>query len=241
MPPRSSRAAARRAWGTRFDSLPASASASAVSEDATASEIMGPDGRDTSVAFSEPDGTRSEVDTTVSESSVASHRESASARQDIGWEGRNTDHDPKASWGDADQYPTIAPPADVGYSRIPRPRPLQRWDHNASVFVASLPPMPNAELDSLLRGSLGNHGSIINIKFIHDVKSGNAANCAFVQFETPEQARAAIQACHMSFIQGRCIRCEPAKAHRTLLVSFRPLFLAAANPSSPVPTLRLTL
>lgn len=26
----------------------------------------------------------------------------------------------------------------------------------------------------------------------------------------------------MTFIQGRCIRCEPAKAHRTLLVSFCP-------------------
>jgi hypothetical protein len=27
----------------------------------------------------------------------------------------------------------------------------------------------------------------------------------------------------MSFVKGRCIRCEPAKAHRTLLISFRPL------------------
>ena len=179
MPPRTSRAAARRAWGTRFDSLPASASV--VSEDATGIENIENDARDTSVAFSEAEGTRSDVATSVSDSSVASHHEDTLARQDVSWEGHSTDH--KISWGDPDQYPTIAPPADVGYSRMPRPRPLQRWDHNASVFVASLPPMPNAELDSLLRGSLGNHGTIINIKFIHDVKSGNAANCAFVQFE----------------------------------------------------------
>jgi hypothetical protein len=60
---------------------------------------------------------------------------------------------------------------------------LQRWNHNASVFVASLPPEPNAELDKYLRESLGKHGNILNIKFIHDVRSGNASNCAFVQFE----------------------------------------------------------
>lgn len=39
----------------------------------------------------------------------------------------------------------------------------------------------------------------------------------------PDEAAAAIQACHMTFIQGRSIRCEPAKAHRTLLISFCPL------------------
>lgn len=63
------------------------------------------------------------------------------------------------------------------------PRRLQRWNHNASVFVASLPPEPNAELDKYLHESLGKHGNILNIKFIHDVRSGHASNCAFVQFE----------------------------------------------------------
>lgn len=59
----------------------------------------------------------------------------------------------------------------------------RRWDHNASVFVASLPPEPHGELDQLIRDHLGKHGSIINVKFINDIKSSNTANCAFVQFE----------------------------------------------------------
>lgn len=59
----------------------------------------------------------------------------------------------------------------------------RRWEHSASVFVASLPPEPHAELDQLLRSHLGKHGRILNIKFINDIKAGNAATCAFVQFQ----------------------------------------------------------
>ncbi|KAF8308441.1 hypothetical protein DL93DRAFT_2086934 [Clavulina sp. PMI_390] len=119
--------------------------------------------------------------------------------------------------------PTSSYPFSEPHTNMSAPaRRPPRWNHNASVFVAALPPEPNAELDTLLRSTLGQHGTILNIKFIHDVRSGGAANCAFVQFEHPEEAKAAIQACHMTWMQGRCIRCEPAKAHRTLLVSFRP-------------------
>jgi hypothetical protein len=63
------------------------------------------------------------------------------------------------------------------------PRTPRRWNHNASVFVASLPPESNGELDTYIRDSLGKHGNIVNIKFIHDVKSGSSSTCAFVQFE----------------------------------------------------------
>lgn len=70
----------------------------------------------------------------------------------------------------------------TSYPSLP-PRRAQRWSHHASVFVASLPPEPNAELDKYIRDTLGKHGTILNIKFIHDIRSGNSANCAFVQFE----------------------------------------------------------
>jgi len=117
-------------------------------------------------------------------------------------------HDASASWG-ADSLLSPRPPTsvnpnvsetsktfpttypsphhppfstDLKGASLP-PRRSQRWNHNASVFVASLPPEPNAELDKYLRESLGKHGNILNIKFIHDVRSGNASNCAFVQFE----------------------------------------------------------
>lgn len=74
------------------------------------------------------------------------------------------------------------PSAEYG-TYIPRSRGLPRWNHNASVFVASLPTLHQGEVNTIIRDTLGLHGNIIHVKLIHDMKSGNVANCAFVQFE----------------------------------------------------------
>ena len=217
-----------KAWGTRYDALPDSSS--------VASEESEKDASREPTIYTDPHSeTRSEVSSTVNKppegiGSFPADGPRVGNEKPIPLE--SSAKSPGADEPIAEQT--------LGYRPQFHHRPLPRWNHNASVFVASLPPVPNAELDELLRDTLGKHGSIINIKFIHDVKSGHSANCAFVQFEvsrnllriiylsscssqTPGEAATAIQACHMSFIKGRCIRCEPAKAHRTLLISFRPL------------------
>ncbi len=160
-----------RAWGTRYDALPDSSS--------VASEESGKDtSRDPTIYTDPQSETRSEV-SSASNKLPEGHGVSPGDRSRV--ESENP-----VSLENSVKSPGVELPA-VDQSLGPRPqfhhRPLPRWNHNASVFVASLPPVPNAELDELLRDTLGKHGSIINIKFIHDVKSGHSANCAFVQFE----------------------------------------------------------
>ncbi|KDQ19725.1 hypothetical protein BOTBODRAFT_142458 [Botryobasidium botryosum FD-172 SS1] len=99
----------------------------------------------------------------------------------------------------------------------------QRMPHNASIFVASLPShVPDPQLHSLINAHFGNHGVVRHIKLLHDNKSSDGAMCAFVQMETADQAQEVIRMCHNSHLSGRAIRCELAKAFRTLLVSFVP-------------------
>lgn len=133
-------------------------------------------------------------------------------------------------------HPTFSPSASLPARR------LQRWNHNASVFVASLPPEPNAELDNYLRESLGKHGNILNIKFIHDVRSGNASNCAFVQFEvsvhslySPRRVRDAsflglLKVCSAS---TRSSKRDPSMPHDLHPGSCHPLRTREGAPDSP--------
>ncbi|KAF8481445.1 hypothetical protein JB92DRAFT_1707480 [Gautieria morchelliformis] len=99
--------------------------------------------------------------------------------------------------------------------------PIQaRMPHDASVFVASLPShIPEAELQVLLSEHLSQHANIKHIKLIRD---NRGAVCAFVQVESASQASNLIAACGLSPFMDRHIRCEKARAFRTLLVSWRP-------------------
>ncbi|KAF8807798.1 hypothetical protein BYT27DRAFT_7189890 [Phlegmacium glaucopus] len=101
----------------------------------------------------------------------------------------------------------------------------QRGDklpHDASVFVGSLPSnIEQMDLTRMLMEHLSEHTQIKNIKVVRDSKGGV---CAFVQCENATSATALIQTLHSSAPKpflGRILRYEPARAFRTLLVSYR--------------------
>ncbi|KIJ24070.1 hypothetical protein M422DRAFT_785972 [Sphaerobolus stellatus SS14] len=95
-----------------------------------------------------------------------------------------------------------------------------RMPHDASVFVASLPThLDEPELQSRLLEHLGQFATIKHLKLIKD---NRGAICAFVQAENATQARSLIDACNHSFFMDRTIRCERARAFRTLLIAWAP-------------------
>lgn len=98
----------------------------------------------------------------------------------------------------------------------------ERMPHDASVFVGSLPStVDQQELARLLSEHLSEHTEVKNIKVVRDSKGGV---CAFVQCEDAVSAATLIHTLHSnpskSFL-GRNLRYEPARAFRTLLVSYR--------------------
>ncbi|CAA7265950.1 unnamed protein product [Cyclocybe aegerita] len=94
--------------------------------------------------------------------------------------------------------------------------------HDASVFVGSLPSnIDQGDLTRMLMEHLSEHTQIKNIKVVRDSKGGV---CAFVQCENASSATALIQTLHSSAPKpflGRILRYEPARAFRTLLISYR--------------------
>ncbi|KZS95833.1 hypothetical protein SISNIDRAFT_438390 [Sistotremastrum niveocremeum HHB9708] len=99
------------------------------------------------------------------------------------------------------------------------PKDRERWPHDASVFVASLPThLEEPELKRLLLEHFNRFADVKNIKIIRDQRGGP---CAFVQVEDSAQAQVLIAGRDVSIFQGRTIRCEIARAFRTLLISFR--------------------
>ncbi|KAF5352462.1 hypothetical protein D9756_006010 [Leucocoprinus leucothites] len=94
--------------------------------------------------------------------------------------------------------------------------------HDASVFVGSLPSnVEQSELTRLLTCHLSEHTEIKSIKVIRDSKGGV---CAFVQCEDATSASTFLRSLQTSppkpFL-GRILRYEPARAFRTLLISYR--------------------
>lgn len=94
--------------------------------------------------------------------------------------------------------------------------------HDASVFVGSLPTnVEQPELARLLSEHLSEHAEVQNVKVVRDAKGGV---CAFVQCEDATAATNLINTLHSTppkpFL-GRILRYEPARAFRTLLVSYR--------------------
>ncbi|KAF7307104.1 RNA binding protein [Mycena indigotica] len=95
--------------------------------------------------------------------------------------------------------------------------------HDASVFVGSLPTnIEHNELTRLLGEHLSEHTEIKNLKIIRDSKGGV---CAFVQCEDATAAASLIHTLQTSVPKpffGRILRYEPARAFRTLFISYRP-------------------
>lgn len=94
--------------------------------------------------------------------------------------------------------------------------------HDASVFVGSLPGnIDQPELARLLSLHLSEHAQVKNVKVVRDSKGGV---CAFVQCEDAAAATSLIHTLHSiepkPFL-GRHLRYEPARAFRTLLLSYR--------------------
>ncbi|TFK36928.1 hypothetical protein BDQ12DRAFT_686103 [Crucibulum laeve] len=94
--------------------------------------------------------------------------------------------------------------------------------HDASVFVGSLP--TNIDLGVLTRmltDHLSKHATVKDVKVIRD---NNGGVCAFVQCENAASASALIETLHSSEqipFMGRILRYEPARAMRSLLISYR--------------------
>ncbi|KAF9460117.1 hypothetical protein BDZ94DRAFT_947042 [Collybia nuda] len=105
---------------------------------------------------------------------------------------------------------------------IPQKKKEEKMPHDASVFVGSLPStIDQAELTRLLSEHLSEHTEVKNIKVVRDSKGGV---CAFVQCEDAASAASLIHTLHSNppkYFLGRILRYEPARAFRTLLISYR--------------------
>lgn len=162
-----SKATPRRQWGSRYDAIKhviesPKSNVTNLTDDASVSSLSSFTDvlQDLTVSTLTQDGTQSTTDDNYLS----------------GWSQRDGDHRPVT--GRETEFA-----AEYG-AYVQRPRQLPRWNHNASVFVASLPShVSQGEVDTIIRDTLGIHGKILHIKLIHDIKSGNVANCAFVQFE----------------------------------------------------------
>ncbi|KAF8913080.1 hypothetical protein CPB84DRAFT_1760296 [Gymnopilus junonius] len=111
--------------------------------------------------------------------------------------------------------------------------------HDASVFVGSLPSnIDQGDLTRMLVEHLSEHTQIKNIKVVRDSKGGV---CAFVQCENAISANALIQILHSSARKpflGRILRYEPARAFRSLIISYRTptQFVTSSGTTMNIPT-----
>ncbi|KAI0719932.1 hypothetical protein C8T65DRAFT_22406 [Cerioporus squamosus] len=103
--------------------------------------------------------------------------------------------------------------------------------HDSSIFVGSLPAsVDHIELSQRLREHLSAYPQIKGVKVVRDSRGGV---CAFVQCDTPLAAGELLNYLQtqppLPFL-GRFLRFEPAKAFRTLLLSYRtPIGFASAH------------
>lgn len=97
-----------------------------------------------------------------------------------------------------------------------------RQPHDASIFVGSLPPnAEQQELATALTAHLSEYDEVKSIKVIRDSKGGV---CAFVQCEDSTAAHRLLNVLHSAPAKpfmGRILRYEPARAFRSLLISYR--------------------
>ncbi|KNZ75039.1 hypothetical protein J132_05329 [Termitomyces sp. J132] len=130
-------------------------------------------------------------------------------------------------------------PADASEPHATDPAPKrkdEKMPHDASVFVGSLPSnIDQQELTRLLSDHLSEHTEVKNIKVVRDSKGGV---CAFVQCEDAASAASLINTLHSNTPKqflGRTLRYEPARAFRTLLISYRTPMQFPPNNLDPSP------
>lgn len=146
---------------------------------------------------------------------------------------------PGQSWGPPPNShgPTSAdvPPSQDAISPA-SPSPSEKAEdkpsHDASIFVGSLPcNIDQVELTKQLTEHLSEYAEVKSIKVVRDSKGGI---CAFVQCENAEAASNLIQILHAEKpkpFMGRILRFEPARAFRTLLISYRAPTYAMNEPA----------
>jgi sulfopyruvate decarboxylase TPP-binding subunit len=149
-------------------------------------------------------------------------------------------HSLPRSWGSRFDPLPSSPPASPNHHQQPSPQsatavsasavefqPVEtrkddRQTHDASIFVGSLPPnVEQQELTTLLTQHLSEHNEVQGVKVIRDSRGGV---CAFVQCENPAAAQRllkVLQSIPTRPFLGRNLRYEPARAFRTLLISYR--------------------
>lgn len=79
---------------------------------------------------------------------------------------------------------------------------------STKLFVGSLPWSVD---DEALKKTFEGHGTVVSAKVIHDRESGRSRGFGFVEMETPEEAKSAIEALNDSEIDGRNIVVNEAK------------------------------
>ncbi|KAG1885960.1 hypothetical protein F4604DRAFT_1646552 [Suillus subluteus] len=141
-------------------------------------------------------------------------------------------HTQARSWGtrfdtllSAPLSPTEDPnvtPLSVNEACDDSKKSADRIVQDASIFIGSLPTnIDHLELTRMLSDHLSDHPEVQTIKVVRDSKGGT---CAFIQCQDAETAAMLIANLHSSEpkqFMGRYLRYEPARALRTLLISYR--------------------
>ena len=79
---------------------------------------------------------------------------------------------------------------------------------STKLFVGSLPWSID---DEALKKAFEGHGTVVSAKVIHDRQTGRSRGFGFVEMETPEEAKSAIDALNDSELEGRNIVVNEAK------------------------------
>lgn len=79
---------------------------------------------------------------------------------------------------------------------------------STKLFVGSLPWSVD---DEALKAKFEGHGTVVSAKVIRDRESGRSRGFGFVEMESPEEAKSAIEALNDSEIEGRNIVVNEAK------------------------------
>ncbi|KAI8391821.1 uncharacterized protein BYT42DRAFT_611005 [Radiomyces spectabilis] len=107
-----------------------------------------------------------------------------------------------------------APPESNKVESVDPEQPDQRGNPAACIFVASLKKEKN---DEELNISVSNHfvrwGALLNVKVLKDWLG---RPYAFVQYERISDAKVALKEAPGTILDGRSVRCEPARVNRTL-------------------------
>ncbi|ANB14740.1 Rim4p [Sugiyamaella lignohabitans] len=94
---------------------------------------------------------------------------------------------------------------------------MERCNPRACVFVASLTSvLPDDHLCKSVTDHFEKWGTVKVVKVLRDLAN---RPYAFVQYSTVEEAKLAIEQAQRTELDGRAIRCEPAKVNRTLFIT----------------------